>query len=682
MRRSTKLFVCAFLLTFCATAEEAPVLLFEDHFDRLPSGNFFGVVGAHAEYHYLSETAPKEGWVVSAYTSSPDSQLAWKVMHDGDAAVLAQTYANKAKHTHPMIVAGNPVWTDYVLHARFAPQSDAKQSGVVFRYRNDRCYYFCGVLGDRAILKLVQHETAFHESNERILAEMPFAWKPGEYIDVEVTVRGSSLSAAFNDTVTLAANDATFPQGGIGLMSDVPAFYAMVKVETTAETKAQMDQQRAKMEAEAAALEAANPKPVLWKKVRIEGFGVGRNLRFGDLNGDGTLDFLVGQVQHHGPKDRNSELSCLTAMTFEGEQLWQIGKPDAWRDHLTNDVGFQIHDIDGDGRNEVIYCMNQELVVADGATGKTKYKSPTPASPANSEEDYNIFPRILGDSLYFCDLRGTGRDADLIIKDRYRHVWALNDRLEPLWSAECNTGHYPYAFDVNGDGRDELAIGYSLFSPDGKALWTLDESIKDHADGVAIARFGGRAGEEPRLLCAASDEGMFFAGMDGRITKHHHIGHVQNPAIANLRDDLPGLEAVSINFWGNQGIVHFFDAEGTIYHDVEPAQHGSMCLPINWTGKSEEYWVLSPNVEYGGLFDGRGRRVVRFTADGHPDLCNAVLDLTGDCRDEIVVWDPHEVWVYTQDDSLKSGRLYRPERNPLYNYSNYQATVSLPGWSE
>ena len=74
--------------------------------------------------------------------------------------------------------------------------------------------------------------------------------------------------------------------------------------------------------------------------------------------------------------------------------------------------------------------------------------------------------------------------------------------------------------------------------------------------------------------------------------------------------------------------------------------------------------------------------MVVFPGDGHPDMCNAVLDITGDCRDEIVVWDPYEIWVYTQDDNPKKGRLYKPIHNKLYNYSNYQASVSLPGWSE
>jgi hypothetical protein len=107
-----------------------------------------------------------------------------------------------------------------------------------------------------------------------------------------------------------------------------------------------------------------------------------------------------------------------------------------------------------------------------------------------------------------------------------------------------------------------------------------------------------------------------------------------------------------------------------------------MCLPVNWTGRPGEYFVHNPNVHWGGMFDGWGRCVVIFPDDGHPDMCNAVLDFTGDCRDEVVVWDPKQIWVYTQSDNPRPGRLYRPRRNPLYNYSNYQATISLPGWSK
>ena len=663
-----------------AVKKEPSAELFKDDFSGFKAGLIFDVVGAHTEYHYLSQLASRGKWAVSSFKSD-GSQRAWRVIEEDGTRVMYQSYEDtKTKFTHAMLVAGDALWENYRLDARFAPESDKGQSGIIFRYRNDRCYYFFGVNGAKAILKMVRHETAYHKPNEKILAEKEFAWTPGAYLNAVVEVEGSHIRARLNNTLLLEAQDQTYPQGKIALMSDVPTRYKDICVTTTAQEKARFMERAAARDRELASLQAANPRPVVWKKASTEGFGVGRNLRFGDLDNDGQIDVLIGQVLHHGPKDRNSEVSCLTAMTFDGNELWQIGQADAWKDHLTNDVGFQIHDLDGDGRTEVVYCMNMEIVVADGATGKTKYKAPTPETPGGVKPPYDKFPRILGDCLFFCDLRGTGRAQDIIIKNRYEHLWALDSHLKVLWDAACNTGHYPYACDIDGDGKDELAIGYSLFDDDGTRLWTLDDKIRDHGDGVAITRF--KEGGELRLLCAASDEGIFFTDMKGNILKHLYLGHVQNPAIADFRTDLPGLEIVSINFWGNQGIIHLYDADGSVYHDFEPCQHGSMCLPVNWTGKPEEYFVLSANVEEGGLFDGWGRCVVKFPADGHPDMCYAVLDLTGDCRDEIVVWDPYEIWVYTQHDSPRQGRLYKPTRNALSNYSNYQATVSLPGWKQ
>ncbi len=682
----------AFVVLACSAdtrpslASESPAedeLLLEDSFDSLKSGYLLGPVGAHTEYHYLSASAPKGPWSVTTFTSRVASQLAWQAFRVHGDAVLAQTYDNvKTKHAHPMVVAGDPAWRDYRIDVTFAPQSIRARSGAVFRYRNDRCYYFFGVDGPRAILMMVRHATAYREPYRKILASSPTTWKTGTPLTATIKVHGSRIETTLDNGTSLACDDDTYPRGRIGLLADVPTHYFQVRVTTDREEAKRIRRDVGRRRREQRRIQQDNPRPVLWKRFSTEGFGVGRNLRFGDLDGDGSIDILVGQVVHHGPKDRNSELSCLTALTTDGRILWQIGEPDAWKDHLTNDVGFQIHDLDGDGSAEVVYCRNLELIVADGATGATKYKTATPATPPTSPAPYNRFPRILGDAIFFCDLRGTGSDRDIVLKDRYRHFWALNDRLDVMWSGRCNTGHYPFASDVDHDGRDELAVGYSLYDDDGTLLWSLDKQVKDHADGVAVVDFLSEKRSVPKLLYAASDEGMFFTDMHGHILKHHYIGHVQNPAVADLRGDLPGLEAISINFWGNQGIVHVFDAHGNIVHDFEPCQHGSMCLPINWTGRVPEYFVLSANVEEGGMFDARGRRVVRFPNDGHPDMCNAVLDMIGDCRDEIVVWDPHEIWIYTQHDNPRPGRLYDPVRNPLYNYSNYQVTVSRPGWSE
>ena len=102
-------------------------------------------------------------------------------------------------------------------------------------------------------------------------------------------------------------------------------------------------------------------------------------------------------------------------------------------------------------------------------------------------------------------------------------------------------------------------------------------------------------------------------------------------------------------------------------------------LPVNWRGDGQEFVLLSGNAKEGGMIDGHLRRVVMFPDDGHPDLAANVLDLTGDARDEIVLWDQERVWIYTQDRPFKGERIYAPIRNPDYNESNYRTVVSRPG---
>jgi rhamnogalacturonan endolyase len=672
---------CA-MLGLLAPLHAADVTILDDDFSGLRPGMFSSdVIGAQAEYHYLNETAPQGNWRVAAFRSD-GSQRAWRVVRADGRLQMYQSYTsgkNEAGYTHPMIVAGEPLWRDYTTTVQFTPEANRMQSGMMFRYHNSRCYYFFGLIGDKAVLKAVNHATKYRGATEKVLAQQPFAWRPGMVLTATVTVSGSAISGDLNGTARLQASDTTFPSGRIGLTSDVPTHFERVNVTMAPAAAEALHVQEKAREAELAKLEAANPKMVVWKKLATDGFGTGRQLRFGDLDGDGQLDILVVQVQRHGPKDRNSEVGCLTALTLDGKRLWQVGEADPWNDLLTNDVAVQICDIDQDGRNEVIYTRNLELVIADGATGKVKRKIPTPDNHATAP--YDRFPRVLGDAIAIGNFRGRKAPQDIVLKDRYQQFWVFTDQLDLLWSGTCNTGHYPYPTDIDGDGKDELYIGYSLYAHDGKKLWSLDDKLDDHADGVSAVDLDLDPTTPPVLINAASDEGMVYLDPKGNITRHYYLGHVQNPSTANFRDDLPGLETFTVNFWGNQGIIHLFDARGELVFDFEPAGHGSMMVPANWSGRSEEYFILSANSEEGGLFDGRGRRVVRFPADGHPQLANAALDLTGDCRDEIVVWDANEIWIYTQNDSPKAGRLYRPIRTPLWRESNYGAAVSLPGWS-
>src|SRR5207247_10130648 len=113
---------------------------------------------------------------------------------------------------------------------------------------------------------------------------------------------------------------------------------------------------------------------------------------------------------------------------------------------------------------------------------------PLPRPPA--AEPVQLY-RVLGDSIYFCDLTGSGRPDSILLKDRYRNAWAYDRELRLLWSFSGNLGHFPFARDVDGDGKDELAFGYHLLDHDGTCRWSVE--YREHADNVAIVDLGVQA---------------------------------------------------------------------------------------------------------------------------------------------------------------------------------------------
>ena len=481
--------------------------LLQDHFKDLPVGQFSAEVGPHTEYHFLPEAAPNGNWTVACFISPRKSQQAWHVVDREGERAFIQTYTNDRPHSHPIVSPGEQEWRDYTAEVVLTPRARHGRIGMVFRFHNSRCYYFFGLVDDGVSLICVHHGSAYRTPVEHILAKADHDWAQDQRITLTVTANEDSLAGSIDGETLFSVNDTTFTTGKVGLLGDGPCDYHSIRVEASDEEHERVNILRAKAERELEDLREQNPKPVLWKKVSTSGFGVGRNLRFGDLNGDGTPDVLVTQIHHHGPRDAYCESHCLTAMTFDGDILWRVGSPDPSKYKLTNDVAVQIHDIDNDGRNEVIYCKDFEIVVLDGATGDIKLKAPTPESRPPADQ----FPRILGDCLFFCDLSGNGHAQDILIKDRYWNFWMLNEKLETQWHREITTGHYPCACDIDNDGHDELAIGFALFDHDGTMLWNLQDKVQDHADGVAIADFGD--GKGLKILYTASDSGVFFTDL-------------------------------------------------------------------------------------------------------------------------------------------------------------------------
>jgi len=657
--------------------------LFKDDFSRFPPGLFSQpggqLNGAIQEYHYLPHrgvpTAPWENAIVhqDAWVASDEDGIPYVEQH-----LIANT--DRAGWFQPLFITGDPAWHSYTVEVQVKPLSSKDLAGIAFRYHTNRHFYVFGLRnGKEAVLRLrLPIDNALRVGNWRELGAAPFVYDTQRYYTLKVENDGPRIRAYVDGKLVLEATDSEITAGRIGLTATIPARFRQVSVTAPDAVLASIQSAIKKREAELAQLRAANPKPKLWKKFETPGYGAGRNIRFGDLDGDGQVDMLIAQNIPRVRGDAFDAISCLTAVTLDGRMIWQKGRPDPRNGLLTNDTPFQVHDIDGDGKNEVVLVRDFKLQILEGRTGEPRKTVAMPAMEADiAERPYELNS---GDSIAFANLSGGKVASEIILKDRYKYFYVFDKNLKMLWRGSGQTGHFPYPLDINGDGREEFVLGYTLWSPEGKPLWSHDKDYKDHADGIVVGNFTDNPKAAPRVYSCGSDEGFLLWDIQGTLLKHTHIGHAQSPSVAKYRMDVPGLQLITINFWRNPGIVSLFDADGNLLGQSEPVHHASPMLPVNWRGDGQEFSMLSANITEGGMIDGHFRRVVMFPDDGHPDLAYNVMNLTGDERDEIVVWDTKQVWIYTQDRPFTGNRIYAPIRNPDFNESNYRTTVSMPGW--
>ncbi len=680
------------ILAQLAAADER-ITLYQTDFSRLAPGKFGELSKpVFPEYHHVPRKFT-DGWQI-INNRGPEE---WKVLEIDGHQTLNYLGYNATEWTkdyiYPMLETGEALWHDYSLEVRITPLSRADAAdlrGALFRYQDGRHYYFFGFGPNQTlVLQYRDGEKGFRQDGWHELGKKTVPVQPDREYRLVVEVQGNNILCRLDDQQVFNLPDSRYASGKIGLLACSPVRFHEVTVQASPAEAAALASRQAQQLGELRNLQNSNPHPKLWKKISTPGFGAARALRLGDLDGDGRPELLLVQnIPLFGANYH--QISCLTAIDLDGRMLWQVGKPDPAHAVLSYDVAVQIHDLDGDGRQEVIYAQDRTLRVLEGKTGNLKREFPVPVSTIQPEEtswkEYQHYyrrdhlPYLNVDCISFADLRGTGRPADILIKDRHTRLWAFNDKFEPLWTASANLGHFPFYYDVDRDGRDEVFIGYTLFDHDGKILWTLDKQLEEHADGICAGPFCNSSSPE-RVFIAASDDGVVVADLDGKILKHHRVGHAQTPSIGQFRPDLPGLEFCTINYWGEPGMISLYDGcSGAEIIHFELIHEGSPILPVNWRGDGQEFILLSTDPVEGGMVDGWGRRAVVFPHDGHPDMACLTHDLTGDPRDEIITWDPDSIWIYTQAESFKGDKIYSPIRPRIYNESNYAPQVSWPQW--
>ena len=663
------------------------VVLSNEDFQDFPIGEFPYDKDhtAMGEYQYVVENGYHGNWVDMVCNSSYNGTGPTWLITERDGRHFMESMRIEKNRPHrmfPTLETGKHQWKDYEVSVSVRRLSQKGMAGLVFSMNHSidtLVFYLDGK--DKAAVAYR------HKEEVQVLKEVSFPHGCDQEYRLKVDCDGRIAKVYVDDQELFRVEDDLVARGGkVGITADCPSRFADFKVCVSEKTKQEIDvAELAVKETETEEMKK-HPKMKLWKKIDLKNFGTSRQIRFGHLTGTDEWYVVLAQMQKRVSRDAYGFISCLTAIDLEGNVLWQLGEPSDKTEELgkvSADMAFQVYDIDGDGRDEVIVGWDFEIRILDGRTGTIKKSAKTPFSDDDDADligvPYQIyaFERINPDGIRICNFRGKERPADILIKDRYCRIYALDEDLNVMWKykSPTNTGHCPLPIDIDGDGKDELLVGYKLLDSDGQMLWSYPIS-EDHTDEIVAGKW--MPGEdEGHFACVSGTEGFFIGDFYGNIVARDMIGHAQRVSIANYCPEREGREIVVTNYWGHQGVIFLYDCYGNQIWEMENEMNGNILAPVNWDGDGTELILTNADAKKGGLLNGKGVRAVEFPDDGHPVLCCESLDLTGDERNELVVWDYHSMYIYTQDDCPKE-QTYHPVQFPIYNASNYRGEYSYP----
>ncbi|WP_235941659.1 FG-GAP-like repeat-containing protein [Paenibacillus puerhi] len=416
-------------------------------------------------------------------------------------------------------------------------------------------------------------------------------------------------------------------------------------------------------------MKSQNSKAVLLGKIDITQAGYRCKMLLGDLNGDGRMEMVLVQ-----PDDRADVrhiphyVQCITVFDLDGRLLWQVGTPSTNAGSPGSDYPAQVVDIDGDGQLEVVCVMDGQFVVIDGATGKTKRSHELPDPQAH-------------DCIVIANLTGGPLPQDIILKDRYRRLWAFNRDFELLWKHKGNPGHFPWVYDFDGDGRDEVMAGYEMLSPDGDVQWACRD-LEDHADCIWVGDVNGDG--EPELVIGGSVTVMYNAkGMemwryDGSIESQH-------VALGSFRMDLPGLQVAGLDRIvredtghgrkGKDGIF-LLDSEGRELLKEDRKTDGWLTIIETLRGWDDSGIDYILAYRRGGgvppsLYDGYMNVVTEFPAEGYA----VHADLLGSGSEQVIIFNDESASIF----SSRRLSLSKGTGRPLLQTKRLYSSTLYPG---
>lgn len=402
----------------------------------------------------------------------------------------------------------------------------------------------------------------------------------------------------------------------------------------------------------------------------ISAAGGGKGL-LGDIDGDGRMEVIFAQG-NSGIDDRYvpHQVTCVTAYRLDGTQMWQTGERMEQPGGFGADFPVQICDFDGDGSLEVVCVMNKKFCVLDGKTGECKKRYDLPADEAH-------------DCIILANLTGRSERRDVILKDRYHNMWALDNDFKLLWTHAGNIGHFPWVSDVNGDGYDEVMAGYDLLDHNGKLLWSCKD-LEDHADCLWVGDVN--ADGKPEIVVGGSVTCLYDAG-GNELWRYDGSIESQHVALGKFCPELPGLQVAGLDRiqrgdghkgqWSGRDGMFLLDCEGKELWKENRQTKGWLTIVdalYNWNGEGQDY-ILAYRRGGGvnpGLYDGTGNIVISFPEDGY------VLhgDFFGRGKEDVLIYTPEKAYVYS---STKYDLSEAPSGRPIPQSRRLYASTLYPG---
>lgn len=375
----------------------------------------------------------------------------------------------------------------------------------------------------------------------------------------------------------------------------------------------------------------------------------GCHMRLGDLDGDGRLEIVLLQPDVC-PDDRYFPHSVCYAAAYnlDGDMLWQFGTPDTERPSAADcNLPAQIFDIDNDGSNELLIISEGEMLYIDGTTGQPKKRFPLPAPDAC-------------DAIIIADLEGKGYPQNIILKNKYHQLWAMDSNFNVIWTYKGNVGNYPWPYDVNNDGEDELIAGYSIISGDGEVIASVPGE-----SGYAKYTWVGdlyRRGDRSKVISVLGNK-LTVLSTDGELLWQNSTA-ADDIAFGDLNPEFSGTEVCCIS----NGTV-MMNCRGAKIAESD-IKNGKITAVHNLDGKGTDSLVLHSGSSPAMLLDNYLSPIFTF-----PN-CTSVIwaDVLGDGVADILILCDDRIEIYSsrqKDLSVPTVPSFRPQPKRLYNYTDY-----------